>query len=314
MNMIVQGTAEWHAIRVGKVTASRVSDVIARTKTGWGASRANYMAELIAERLTGTPAETYSNAIMQRGTEKEPDARAAYEFLTDAEIEQIGFVAHPNIAASGASPDGLIGNDGLVEIKCPNTATHIETLLGGAVPAKYVTQIFWQMACTGRAWCDFVSFDPRLPESMRLFVRRLHRNGGEIARLEGCVVEFLAELDQKVSELIRIYEPDFPSGVVAERSAGDEGARANAAPPQQGETTLGGAASPTRKQKLPTLTGLLAERHRENLIKQIGQLETKNDLLYFSKDADAEIDRLPSDMAEAVRSEFNTRQHTILGG
>ncbi|MDB5606677.1 MAG: hypothetical protein JWP25_3577 [Bradyrhizobium sp.] len=314
MNMIVQGTAEWHAIRLGKVTASRIADVVARTKTGWGASRANYMAELIAERLTGTPAETYSNAIMQRGNEIEPDARAAYEFLTDAEIEQIGFVPHPKIVATGASPDGLIGDDGLVEIKCPNTATHIETLLGGTVPNKYVVQIFWQMACTGRKWCDFVSFDPRLPESMRLFVRRLHRNDTEIARLEGLVVEFIGELDNKVSELVRIYEPDFQSGAVGLRAADDESARAHAAPPQHGENNLGGAAAPVSKTgqpKLPPLTGLLAERHRDNLVRQIGTLDTVGDMLGWARDGVAEINRLPEAMAESVRAEFNSRQNRI---
>jgi putative phage-type endonuclease len=315
MNMIVQGTAEWHAIRVGKVTASRVADVMARTKTGWGASRANYMAELIAERLTGEPAEGYTNAIMQRGNEKEPDARAAYEFLTDASIVQIGFVSHPTIATSGASPDGLVGDDGLVEIKCPNTATHIETLLGNAVPGKYVSQMLWQMACSGRQWCDFVSFDPRLPESMRLFVRRVHRDDRRIAEIEGIVVTFLGELDQKVSELINIYEPDFPSGAVAgshAAHASDESARANAAPPQQGETNMGGAAAPAKK--LPPLTGLLADRHRDNLVRQIGQLETANELLYFGKDAKEQIARLPDHMQEPVRSEFSARQRTILGG
>jgi putative phage-type endonuclease len=254
MNMLVQGTAEWRAIRAGKVTASRVSDVIARTKTGWGASRANYMAELIAERLTGTPAESYSNAAMVWGTEKEPDARAAYEFQTDAEVIQIGFAPHPKIAASGASPDGLIGDDGMVEIKCPNTATHIETLLGNAVPAKYVTQIFWQMACTGRTWCDFVSFDPRLPESMRLFVRRLHRNDAEISRLEGAVVEFLAELDQKASELIRIYEPDFPSGVTG-AAAPQSDVPAKAASPQPGEQDTGRGGPPRQPGQADRATG-----------------------------------------------------------
>ena len=141
MDEIVQGTPEWHAIRLGKVTASRVADVMAKTKTGYGASRANYMAELIAERLTGAPAERYTNAAMQWGTDKEPEARALYEFLTDAAVAQIGFVAHPTISMSGASPDGLVGYDGLVEIKCPNTATHIDTLLGVSGPSKYMLQM-----------------------------------------------------------------------------------------------------------------------------------------------------------------------------
>jgi putative phage-type endonuclease len=205
MTEIVQGSAEWLAIRLGKVTASRVADVVANTKTGWGASRANYAAQLIAERLTGTVSESFTNAAMAWGTEKEPDARRAYEWQADCEVVEIGFVPHPSIAMSGASPDGLVGDDGLCEIKCPNTATHIDTLLGQTAPAKYVTQMQWQMACTGRKWCDFVSYDPRLPEEMSLFIRRVERDDKRIAELEEMVAEFLSELDAKVGELRRLY-------------------------------------------------------------------------------------------------------------
>jgi putative phage-type endonuclease len=202
---VVQGTPEWHAVRLGKVTASRVADVIARTKTGYGASRANYMAELICERLTGSAAERFTNAAMAWGTEREPEARELYEFQTDAEVSQVGFAAHPTIAMTGASPDGLVGSDGMVEIKCPNTATHLETLEGQTVPAKYVTQMLWQMACTGRAWCDFVSFDPRLPAHMRLFVKRVPRDDARLAEIEAEVRAFLAELDAKIARLDAIY-------------------------------------------------------------------------------------------------------------
>lgn len=205
MNDIVQGSAEWHAIRVGKVTASRVADVVAKTKSGWGASRANYMAELIAERLTGEAAERFTNAAMNWGTEKEPDARAAYEFFRDASVTEIGFVEHPSIGMTGASPDGLVSDDGMVEIKCPNTATHLETLLTQTVPAKYNTQMQWQMACSGRQWCDFASYDPRLPEEMSLFVKRVERDDKTIAELEKDVSAFLAELDEKISKLNGIY-------------------------------------------------------------------------------------------------------------
>lgn len=205
MNGIIQGSLEWFAARLGKVTASRVSDVIAKTKTGWGASRANYMAELIAERLTGETAASFTNAAMQWGTEKEPDARAAYEFRTDATVDLLGFVQHPKILMSGASPDGLIGKDGLVEIKCPNTATHIDTLLGKTVPAKYATQMQWQMACADRLWCDFVSFDPRMPESMRIFIVRVERDDETIGDLEKLVSDFLVEADRKLSELNQLY-------------------------------------------------------------------------------------------------------------
>lgn len=206
MSEIVQGSVEWLAVRAGKVTASRVADVVAKTKTGWGASRANYMAELIAERLTGEPAERFTNAAMKWGTEQEPDARIAYEFRVDAEVVQVGFVPHPTIAMTGASPDGLVGDEGLVEIKCPNTATHIDTLISQTLPGKYVTQMMWQMACTGRQWCDFVSFDPRMPEHMRIFVKRVHRDDALIAALEKDVAGFLSELDGKVAELTALYD------------------------------------------------------------------------------------------------------------
>lgn len=208
MAEIIQGSAEWLAIRCGKVTASRVADVVAKTKTGYGASRANYMAELIAERLTGQPAEKFSNAAMAWGTEKEPEARALYEFMTDATVEQVGFVPHPAIAMSGASPDGLVASDGLVEIKAPLTSTHIDTLLGGVIPQKYVAQMMWQMACCARAWVDFCSYDPRLPDSMRLFVKRLHRDETVIKELEAEVSQFLAELADKESRLLAAFGGD----------------------------------------------------------------------------------------------------------
>ena len=204
--MIAQGTRAWFSLRCGKVTASRVAEVCAKTKSGPSASRANYMAELIAERLTGVTAASFTNAAMQWGTDQEPKARAAYSFYKDMEIEEIGFVDHPSIAMTGASPDGLVGADGLVEIKCPNTATHIETLTGMAIPGKYVTQMAWQMACTRRQWCDYVSYDPRLPEGMALFVKRLHRAECRLDEMEAEVVAFLTELDAKVVQLRGLYE------------------------------------------------------------------------------------------------------------
>lgn len=206
--MIQQGTPEWLQQRLGKATASRICDIIARTKTGWGASRASYAAQLVAERLTQRPVESFTNAAMQWGTETEPEARRAYSFRLDVDVEETGFIDHPKIAMSGASPDGLIGGDGLVEFKCPNTSTHIATLLGDAVPAKYLTQMQWQMACTGRQWCDFASYDPRLPETMRLFVKRVERDDAEIIRLEDAVSEFLAEVDQTVAALRERYETE----------------------------------------------------------------------------------------------------------
>jgi len=198
-----QRTEEWFAARLGKVTASRVADVVARTKSGYGASRANYMAELVCERLTGVRGEFYQSAAMQWGTEQEPAAREAYESKTGVLVLDTGFVPHPNIQMAGASPDGLIGTDGGIEIKCPNTNTHLDTLLSEKVPERYLNQIYWQMACTGGLWVDFVSFDPRLPESMQLFIQRVPRDDAAIRNLESEVQIFLSELEQKVN-LLRI--------------------------------------------------------------------------------------------------------------
>lgn len=199
--MIEQGSPEWLAQRLGRVTASRIADVCARTKSGWGASRANYMAQLIAERLTGVPAENFTSTAMQWGLDTEAEARAAYEFMTDTEVMPAGFIDHPSIIMSGASPDGLIGDDGLLELKCPNTATHLDSLLGQSVALKYEQQMLWQLACSGRAWCDFVSYDPRLPEPMRLFVRRVRRDPTKIEALERIVIDFLDELYRKLEDL-----------------------------------------------------------------------------------------------------------------
>lgn len=205
MSEIIQGSTEWLQVRLGKVTASRVADVVAKTKSGYSASRANYLAQLVAERLTGTPGDSFTNAAMQWGTATEPEARAAYEWHTGVTVETIGFVDHPLIGMSGASPDGLVGADGLIEIKCPNTATHIETLLGQRVPAKYEMQMLWQMTCTNRDWCDFVSYDPRLPAPMNLFIKRVMRDGQRITELEEEVSTFLTELDETVRKLRELY-------------------------------------------------------------------------------------------------------------
>jgi putative phage-type endonuclease len=202
---IEQRSAAWIEIRLGKVTASRVADIVARTKTGYSTSRANYLAELLCERMSGQQYDSYVSPAMQWGTDQEPEARLAYEFRTDAAIEEVGFIPHPAIEMSGASPDALVGDEGLAEIKCPNTSTHIETLLTGVIPSRYETQMLWQMACTGRAWCDFASFDPRLPEEMRLFVKRFHRDDARIAELEEEVRTFLFELDTTVRRLVKLY-------------------------------------------------------------------------------------------------------------
>lgn len=204
IEMIEQRSDEWFAARIGKVTASKVADVIAKTQSGFAASRANYMAQLVCERLTGQREEFFISGAMQHGTDTEPLARAAYESLKDVLVDEVGFVPHPTIEMAGASPDGLVGDDGLLEIKCPNTATHIDTLLTQTVPSKYNTQMQFQMACTGRLWCDFVSFDNRLPEELQLFVKRVPRDDVFIKQTEDAIVKFLAELDDKINKLMKV--------------------------------------------------------------------------------------------------------------
>jgi putative phage-type endonuclease len=201
--MMEQRTDDWFAARLGKVTASRVADVIAKTKTGYGAGRANYMADLVVERLTGQKASSFSNAAMEWGTEQEPNAKAAYAAKTGILVEEVGFIDHPTVAMSGASPDGF-AEEGLVEIKCPNTATHLEYIFDGKPPQKYVTQMQWQMACAGKPWCDFASFDPRLPERLQLLVVRVPRDDDYIKMLEQEVTIFLQELDDKLNKLEKV--------------------------------------------------------------------------------------------------------------
>lgn len=201
-----QRTPEWFVERMGKVTGSRIADVVARTKSGYGASRANYMAQLLVERLTLTPSESYINSAMQWGIDHEPLARAAYEFLYDRKVELVAFVEHPVINMAGCSPDGFVGDEGLVEFKCPNTATHIETLLTGKVDQKYIHQMQWQMACTDRRWCDFVSFDPRLPAKLQMWRKRVTRDDKVIEMLENETMKFLQDLDDKVEALNKLQE------------------------------------------------------------------------------------------------------------
>lgn len=199
-----QRTEEWFAARCGKVTASRVADIIAKTKTGPSASRENYLAQLVCERMTSKPAESYSNAAMQWGTEQEPFARAAYEAAKDVLVEEVGFAVHPTIENAGASPDGLVGEFGLVEIKCPNTATHIQTLLDQKIPEKYIIQMQWQMACTKREWCDFVSFDPRMGDGLQLFIKRVEYHPMYVAELEKEVIYFLMDVEDKINRLNKL--------------------------------------------------------------------------------------------------------------
>ncbi len=198
-----QRTDEWFAIRAGKVTASRIADLMAKTKSGSSASRKNYLAEKLAERLTGEPYDSgsFTTAAMQRGNDVEPIARAEYEFAHDVQIEEIAFCVHPEIADAGASPDGLVGADGMIQIKCPNTATHLATLASGKIDRKYSLQMQWEMRCAGRTWSDFVSFDNRLPSPIDRVEIRLEYDQDIIDEIEREVKLFLLELDELEADI-----------------------------------------------------------------------------------------------------------------
>lgn len=197
-----QGSPEWLGSRAGKVTASRIVDVMAKIKSGEAAARKDYKAQIVAEILTGKPQENgFTNAEMQFGTDQEPFARSAYEVAKDIMVDQVGLVLHPSIDRAAASPDGLVSTAGLVEIKCPKTATHMTYMLDGVVPAKYQPQMLWQMACTGRDWCDFVSFRPDLPADLQLFCVRFERDQKRITEMEAEVLAFLSEVDALLQKL-----------------------------------------------------------------------------------------------------------------
>lgn len=193
-----QRTEEWFAARCGRVTASRIADVLSKIKTGESASRKNYRTELILERLTGKKSEGFVNPAMQWGIDNEPLAIAAYEVKTGNFVDKVGFVNHPTIENLGCSPDGYVQSEGLIEVKAPNSTTHIEYLEYGKPPTKYVPQMQCQMAVTGRKWCDFVSFDPRLPNGLQLFIVRLERDDKYISKMESVVQEFLNEVNSAV--------------------------------------------------------------------------------------------------------------------
>ena len=198
---IEQRSEEWFAARLGKVTASKVADVMAKTKTGYSATRETYMTQLVCERLSGQKAESFTNAAIQHGIDTEPLARSAYEAYADVMVEEVGFVPHPKITMAGASPDGLVGLFGMLEIKAPQTNTHIDTLLTEVIPTKYYAQMQWQMVCAQRQWCDFVSFDPRIRQDLQLFVKRVEFDAPYVAMLEEEVIKFLKEVDEKVNKL-----------------------------------------------------------------------------------------------------------------
>jgi putative phage-type endonuclease len=206
-----QRSPEWYAARCGKVTASKIGDIVKRIRNGdWAASRRNYCAQLVTERLTGKAhMPTYTNEYMEWGQEQEAPARETYLKVTGNAVEEVGFVDHPTIGMAGASPDGLIGDDGLLEIKCLIKANHIEILLSENLE-KYRLQMVWQMACTGRQWCDFVSYNPELPDDMQLFIKRLYRDEEELSKIEREVRIFLEEVDETVADLEKKFHRKVP--------------------------------------------------------------------------------------------------------
>jgi len=197
----IQGSNEWFSARLGKATASKIIDILSKGKDGESITRRNYRMMLVCERLTGLKADGYTNTHMERGTLLEPLARASYEVIKGLLVDEVGFVPHPTIEMSGASPDGLISTDGLIEIKCPTPNNHIETALSGKAPSKYISQMQWQMACTGRKWCDFVSYCPDVGANLELFVVRVMRDDEYIAVTEKAVIAFLDEVTETLTKL-----------------------------------------------------------------------------------------------------------------
>tara|TARA_B110000503_G_C7159487_1_gene418950 strand:- start:1568 stop:2200 length:633 start_codon:yes stop_codon:yes gene_type:complete len=205
-DLIEQRTDEWFLQRLGKVTASRVGDVLAKTKSGYSASRDNYMAQLVVERISKVQTEFFTNSAMQWGIDQEEFARAAYESAKNVIVDEAGFAYHPRLGNAGASPDGYVGDYGLVEIKCPNTSTMIDTLLTENVPQKYFSQMQFQMACTKRDWCDYIVFDSRMPKNAQLFIKRIGRDDDFIEKMEREVEIFLVEVENKVNQIQLIIE------------------------------------------------------------------------------------------------------------
>lgn len=213
-----QGTQEWRDARCGKVTASHIADVMARTQKGWGAARKHYMDKLVAERITGRPMPQKSVASLDRRLEMEPDARVAYEFYSDNTVDEVGFIEHPTIPNAGASPDGLIGDDGGLEIKCCDSAQHLEMLTTGVIDSGYLLQCHFGMACTGREWWDFASYDPLMPEELKLYVQRIPRDEAKIGEIEAAVIQFLSEVDLRVEQVMARTAGKSPLEVTLEKS------------------------------------------------------------------------------------------------
>ena len=203
--MLQQGTDAWRQARCGSVGASDAPRVVRRTKTGYSADRDSLMASKVLERLTGVPVEIFKTVAMLQGTEREPEARLLYSMVRGVEVEEVGIVLHPSIKGAHASPDGLVAETGLLEIKSPQPAAHMDTLMSETISEAHVVQMHWQMACIGSQWCDFVSYNPDFPPAMQLWIRRVYRDAKFIAELEREIAQFIREVDQKVDRLSRRY-------------------------------------------------------------------------------------------------------------
>lgn len=198
---VLQGTPEWHALRLGKITASRIADLMAKPKVPGEGMRANYLWQLVCERMTGVPMKTYQSKTMEEAHEWEPLARAAYAFHNDSPVKEVAFVDHPSIAMCGCSPDGLVGKDGGVEFKCPELTAHGRMLLSRSIPTNHVKQIQWNMACTDRAWWDYVSFNADFPEAKRIVTIRVLRDNGMIGEIGNAVIAFEQEITNTILAL-----------------------------------------------------------------------------------------------------------------
>lgn len=199
----LQRTEQWRQDRCGKATASRVLDIITRTRNGWGHARGKYLDQLIAERLSGRPQDMRRIKSLDDRSDLEPDARDAYCFYTDNEIELVGFVPHPTIENAGASPDGLVNSDGMLELKCLDAGNHHKLFAGDLSPLEdYLPQVHFGMACTERKWTDLVAYCPIMPEELKMFRQPIQRDDDLIVVLEREVKAFLAEVDSKVAALM----------------------------------------------------------------------------------------------------------------
>ena len=203
--MLQQGTDEWRQARCGSIGASDAPRVVRRTKTGYSADRDSLLAEKVLERLTGVPVEIFKTQAMLQGTAREPEARLLYQMVRGVEVEEVGLVPHPSIKGSHASPDGYVSGAGLIEIKAPMPAAHLNTLLTKTISEAHVVQMQWQMACTGGHWCDYISFSSDFPPAMQLWIKRVERDPRFIGELESEITQFIRELEAKIAKLSREY-------------------------------------------------------------------------------------------------------------